>query len=144
MLFNIVIGGLVILGTTVIHASGMMLVLKNLDRTGGPLKRWLKRSPAFHVGEAVLWLFLISLIEVALWASVYLFIGAIESVEKALYFSMVTFTTLGYGDVLLDEEWRLLASFEAANGIIIFGWTTAIIIAIVTQEFFQKETSEND
>ena len=54
---------------------------------------------------------------------------------------MVTFTTLGYGDVLLDEEWRLLASFEAANGIIIFGWTTAIIIAIVQQQYFSKEPS---
>lgn len=141
MLFNIVIGGIVILATTLIHASGMMLVIKNLDRPGGPLKRLLNRSPALHVGEAVLWLFVISLIEVALWASVYLLLGAIESVEEALYFSMVTFTTLGYGDVLLDEEWRLLASFEAANGIIIFGWSTAIIIAIVTREFFENESA---
>jgi len=42
-----------------------------------------------------------------------------------------TFTTLGYGDLTPNESWRLLASFEAANGIIIFGWTTALIVAFV-------------
>ena len=50
---------------------------------------------------------------------------------------MVTFTTLGYGDVLLDENWQLLASFEAANGMIMFGWTTAIIIAVVQRVHFR-------
>jgi hypothetical protein len=44
---------------------------------------------------------------------------------------MVSFTTLGYGDIVLGEGWRLLASFEAANGIILFGWTTALIFAFI-------------
>jgi hypothetical protein len=52
---------------------------------------------------------------------------------------MVTFTTLGYGDVVLDQQWRLLASFEAANGIIMFGWTTAIVMAVVHHVYFSKE-----
>jgi voltage-gated potassium channel Kch len=51
--------------------------------------------------------------------------------ERALYFSIVTYTTLGYGDIVLDENWRLLSSFQAANGIIIFGWTTAVIIVAI-------------
>ena len=55
--------------------------------------------------------------------------------EKTLYFSMVTFTTLGYGEIVLGEQWRLLASFEAANGIIIFGWTTAIVVAAVQRVY---------
>ena len=56
--------------------------------------------------------------------------------EDALYFSMVTFTTVGYGDVILDERWRLLAAFEAANGIIIFGLTTAVVVAVVQSVYF--------
>ncbi|MHC5096111.1 MAG: potassium channel family protein [Planctomycetota bacterium] len=80
-----------------------------------------------------------SLIEVLVWAFVYLWLNAIEGVEQAFYFSMVTFTTLGYGDVVLQERWRLLASFEAANGIILFGWTTAIVMAVVHRVYFQKE-----
>jgi hypothetical protein len=44
---------------------------------------------------------------------------------------MVTFTTLGYGDVVVEGSWRLLASFQAANGIILFGWTTALLVAVI-------------
>jgi len=58
-------------------------------------------------------------------------VGAIEQLESALYFSMVTFTTLGYGDVTLSTDWRLLASFEAANGIMMFGWSTTLVAAFI-------------
>jgi hypothetical protein len=61
----------------------------------------------------------------------HLLVGAFSALEPALYFSTVTFATLGYGDITLNESWRLLASFEAANGIIMFGWTTALIFAVV-------------
>ena len=45
------------------------------------------------------------------------------------------FTTLGYGDVVLSDRWRLLSSLEAANGIIMFGWTTAVVMAVVQRSF---------
>ncbi len=76
-------------------------------------------------------LFLASLLESSLWATVYLAVGAIADLESALYFSTVTFTTLGYGDLTLDTGWRLLSSFQAANGAIMFGWTTALVMALV-------------
>jgi hypothetical protein len=53
---------------------------------------------------------------------------------------MVTFTTLGYGDVVLTGQWRTLASIQAANGVIIFGWTTALIFYFI-QQIYQKESS---
>jgi len=83
-------------------------------------------------------MFLVSVLEVLAWAATYLALNAIQGFEQALYFSTVTFTTLGYGDILLDERWRLLASFEATNGIIMFGWTTAIVVAAV-QRIYRKE-----
>jgi hypothetical protein len=58
-------------------------------------------------------------------------LGAIETLETAVYFSTVTFTTLGFGDITLDEDWRLLSSFEAANGLLMFGWSTALVFAAV-------------
>ena len=62
----------------------------------------------------------------------------ITNFEEALYFSTVTFTTVGYGDIVLDREWRQLASFEAVNGWIIFGWATALIMAVIQRLYFTK------
>jgi voltage-gated potassium channel Kch len=55
----------------------------------------------------------------------------------------VTFTTLGYGDITLDEKWRVLGAFEAANGIIMFGWTTAIIAASAHHLFFDQSSGSD-
>jgi hypothetical protein len=79
----------------------------------------------------VLLMFVAALIEISLWAALYLAVGAIPALEPALYFLTVTFTTLGYGDVVLQESWCLMAAFQAANGTIMFGWTTALIFAFV-------------
>ncbi len=144
MIYNIFIGALMMLVTAVIHAGGMLLVLQHLKKPGGRLKKWLNQWVAFRIGETVVILFIISLLEVFMWALVYLMHGAIEGIEKAMYFSMVTFTTLGYGEITLGEQWRLLSSIEAANGIIIFGWTTAIIIAIVQDLYFDNKFTRTE
>jgi hypothetical protein len=52
---------------------------------------------------------------------------------------MVTYTSLGYGDVVLEKGWRLLGAFEAANGIVMFGWTTALIFFIVQRLYFPQK-----
>ena len=76
-------------------------------------------------------LLLVALAEASLWAATYVALGAISSFEEAIYFSTVTYTTLGFGDLVLDNPWRLLSAIEAANGIIMFGWTTALLVAAV-------------
>ena len=83
----------------------------------------------------VLWLFVATVLEVWAWAMLYLLIGAVGSTEEALYFSTTTFTTLGFGDLTLDEQWRLLSSFEGANGLLMFGWSTALIFAAVQKVY---------
>jgi len=88
-------------------------------------------SSTLKLAVFVLWMFLATIIEVWIWALLYLILGAITTLEKAVYFSTVTFTTLGFGDITLDQEWRLLSSFEAANGLLMFGWTTALVFAAV-------------
>ena len=61
-----------------------------------------------------------------------------------LYFSTVTFTTVGYGDVVLSSEWRQLATFEAINGWVIFGWATALIVAIIQRLYFRFDARRAD
>ena len=136
MITNIVLAMLVMLATTVIHLAGISLVVVLIE---AHFQHWRYRHPFFRaqkIGEVVLLMLLLSFVEIAVWAGVYLITGAVEKIEAALYFSMVTFTTLGYGDVLLDERWRLMAAFEAANGIIIFGLTTAVVVAAVQKVYF--------
>ena len=60
----------------------------------------------------------------------YMALGAFEEMARALYFSTVVFTTLGFGDVVQTPQWQLLSSMEASNGIILFGLSTALLFAI--------------
>ena len=80
-------------------------------------------------------LFLMHAFEIWSWAVLYVWLGEFESFERALYFSTVTFTTLGYGDITLQERWQLLSGIEAVNGIILFGVSTAFLFAIMRKLF---------
>jgi voltage-gated potassium channel Kch len=128
--------------TIIIHALFMV--------GGAKMVKW-RRSHFGDVGnetvKAVLislltvWMFLAIVIEAWLWALLYLFhplISTLPNLETAFYFSMVTFTTLGYGDVVLTGQWRTLSSIQAANGVIIFGWTTALIFYFI-QRIYTEE-----
>lgn len=129
MAHHIFVGSLLILLTTCAHAVGTVVAIRGL--------KWGHRLEHSYTGRVLLisalvvGMFLVSLLEALLWAYAYLRVGAIADVEIALYFSLVTFTTLGYGDITLGADWRMLAAFEAANGIIMFGWTTALVVAYV-------------
>jgi voltage-gated potassium channel Kch len=136
---KILIGAALIVVSTFIHSGCTLVAMWGLEKSAHVRSLWVRVS---HIAALVLLMFLASVVEVALWAATYLQLGAIEGFEKALYFSMVTFTTLGYGEIVLGENWRLLASFEAANGIIMFGWTTALIVAFV--HFFVKHEDSID
>lgn len=144
MLINILIGAFLIIITIVIHAWAMMFALRGIHKDVKGWRLRLMQTRLYWVASIVLVMFLASLLEVLAWAVAYQVLNALKDFEEAVYFSMVTYTTLGYGDILLDQQWRLLGSFEAANGIIIFGWSTAVVMAIVHHVYIQKgETKFN-
>ena len=128
--------------STVIHALFMIganHVIEWRVRRFGPSRGRIKKAVIISV--LTIWMFLAIVIEAWLWALVYLFHSAITVIpdpETAFYFSMVTYTTLGYGDVTLTGQWRTLASIQAANGVIIFGWTTALIFYYI-QKLYKKD-----
>jgi hypothetical protein len=139
MLSNIAIGAILILLTTAIHAGGMSLSLRSIRNHATTAGLRLHLSRVVRVGKVVLIMYVIAIMEVLIWGAAYLASDAIEGFEKAIYFSAVTFTTLGYGDVVLDGSRRLLSSLEAINGIIMFGWSTAIVIAAVQRVYSHEE-----
>lgn len=128
---NILFGCTMIIITTIIH-SAMTRVAIYLNETKSKL--WVtlqKKHIPVWLSLIVLLIFCATIIESVIWTICYLYIGAIGTMEEALYFSLVTFTTLGFGDIILSDNWRLLSSIQAVNGIIIFGWSTAILISTV-------------
>jgi hypothetical protein len=80
---------------------------------------------------AMLFILLTHTIEVWVWAIVLLATGAVDSLEPALYFALVSFTTVGFGDITLTPEWRLLSALIAANGFLLFGWSTAYMVELI-------------
>ena len=71
------------------------------------------------------------LAQMVLWAATFMAAGEFEAFAVAFYHSSVNYTTLGYGDIVMSEHWRLLGPQEAASGTLAFGWSTAAIVTIV-------------
>jgi len=91
-------------------------------------------SPARNVMILVVVLLLVTignLMQVSIWALLFVLLGEFDRIEPALYYSAVNFSTLGYGDIVMSERWRLLGPLEAFNGILMFGVSTALMTATV-------------
>lgn len=134
MLDDLALGTLVISATVIIHTASLI----GLSRALVAFVRWGKLH-AHPVGKSgtmvltVLGLFLALSVEVWLWAGIYLALGVMPSFSDALYFSTVTFSTLGYGDIVLPHEWRILGSLEAVDGFLLIGWSTAYLVSASTR-----------
>ncbi len=133
---QILLGTCIIALTVVVHAVGVIALIRLLRGKVFPKDRHPSLFRMVRVLVfTVLALFFVHTIEIWLWALLYVWLGAFEIMEHALYFSTVTFTTLGYGDITLSPRWRLLSSFEAANGVILFGVSTAFVFALIQRMY---------
>ena len=128
------IGSALLAITIVIHALGASQWVRYLGRKQVVHLPWSgRRAMAILVSSAIV-VVALHAIEIMVWAAAYQLILPAEELatfEEAVYFSFVTFTTLGYGDITLTEGYRLLSGIEALNGIILVGWTTAMIFSVV-------------
>lgn len=129
MLIQIAIGTALLLFNITAAAVAAMVLEGVLSR----VHRWLLREP--HQPKLVillvgvsLWVLGVLTVGVWVWAAAYWQLGVFSSLEEAVYFSLVCYTTLGFGDLLLVQDWRLLAGMEAANGFLNFGLLTALLI----------------
>ena len=129
MLIQLLIGTMLIALTVILQASFFYLAELGLDKFGRRADNQPRHiKSAFFVTAATLWIMLAHSISVWLWAFAFLQIEVFTELEPALYFSVVSLTTLGFGDVLLPTEWRLLSGLCAANGLLIFGLSTAFLV----------------
>lgn len=129
MLYQIALGTGVMLVSILIGALSALLLEVGFSRCHG----WLMREPhrpkmILAVLVASFWVVLTTTAGVWLWAMVYHLLGVFTTLEECLYFSIVCFTTLGFGDVILPHEWRILSGMTATNGFLNFGLMTALMI----------------
>lgn len=133
---QILIGSAMIALTVVIHTAGIVGLIAYLRARGVGIVSHRNYIGMMQVLVLIiLGIFFLHTVEICSWAVLYLWFGEFENLERALYFSTVTFTTLGYGDVTLQERWQLLSGIEAANGIILFGVSTAFVFAVIRRLF---------
>lgn len=136
MITQLLIGCFMIGLTVIIHAVALDRLVSTLEKLGPWAYQNFKRSwktPLMVI--TVLGVFLTHIVQIWIWAILFYDLAPEElpTFESALYFSTSSFTTVGFGDIYLDETWRLLSSFEAANGFILFGWSTAFIFEIISK-----------
>jgi Ca2+/Na+ antiporter len=81
------------------------------------------------------WIILLHLVQIAIWAIFYAWQQALPDLHSAFYFSIVTYTTTGYGDIVLPPEWRLAGGIEALTGILMCGLSTGFFFAILLRLF---------
>lgn len=129
MLLNLTIGVIVISATVVIHTFGLIAVTHVMSWISGRVRPHGSRSRVLAMNTVVIGIFAILTVEVWLWAGIYDALGVFGDFETSLYFSTSSFSTVGYGDVVLTTEWRLLAALESVNGFLLIGWSTAYLVA---------------
>ena len=131
-----------------IHSWGTTTLSRFYIKHGQSLLRLFGRQAGFVV-LCITGVFLLFLhvIQVICWAIVYMKLAEspdITTFQDAVYFSMVTYTTLGYGDITLTGDWRMLSGIQSMNGILLFGWSTALMFAVVQKVWSSDETRRPD
>ncbi len=131
MLLKLLIAWLLMAACVTVHAGGITGALRWVRRASPPQQAlwswtWLLIRSA---GGVVL----LHLVEIAFWAMLYYQTGAMPDLQSAFYFSGVTYTTTGYGDLVLPKDWRLIGGIEALTGILMCGWSTGFFFAVVAR-----------
>src|SRR5271169_446330 len=118
--------------TMAVHATGIAVLLRGWMRS-----RILSPKGVWPITRLLLrmiwWLILLHLAEISIWAIFYLWRGCFPNAGTAFYFSGVTYTTIGYGDVVLPNQWRLLAPIEGLVGVLMCGLSTGYFFVVVSR-----------
>jgi hypothetical protein len=115
------------------HAIGVTLAFRSLQRLQAvPQQLWGWTWIFIRLGG---WMIFVHLVEINLWALFYRWQRAMPDLPSAIYFSAVTYTTTGYGDLVLPEQWRLVGAVEALTGILMCGWSTGFFFAVASRMF---------
>ena len=132
LIHQLALASMMVLVTVLIHLLGLGSLVRLL-RSHHRIWPTGRAPPITLLLGAALGLFAIHTVEIWLYAGLYLALRAAPDFESALYFSTVTYASIGYGDVLVAKSWRILGAIEGATGVIMLGWSTAFLVSLLAQ-----------
>ena len=132
-------GTSIIVLTVIFHVVCLVLLVKLIQRLFGGQHSPSASGSVALLSFAVFGIIAIHTVEAWAWAAIYMAIGEFAEISQALYFSLVTATTLGYGDVTLSPQWQLLGTFESMGGLILFGASTAFLLQLMRRVFLESK-----
>lgn len=114
-----------------IHGAGMVFGIRRLRHAWPRLASDLTLPDMFWLTRVVFGLLLLHLLQIVVWALAYHWSGCFPDFVTSFYYSATSYSTAGYGDVSPPGNWRVLGALEAVTGILMFGWSTGVLFAVV-------------
>ncbi len=130
MIFKILSAWCLVAATVTIHTLGLAIVLGTFFKLASANNSYLKS--AWRLCSFAWWVIVIHMVEIAIWGLFYWWQDCFPDAESAFYFAGVTYTTIGYGDLLLSPGWRMFGPVEGLTGILMCGLSTAAFFAVVS------------
>jgi hypothetical protein len=132
LLAPLAVGSAAVICTILIHALPLSATIAFVRREKklGHLGLSFRKDMGVVI-RTILYAFVAHLIEIALWAALFLICGEFSDLATAYYHSAVNYTSLGYGDIIMSPRWKLLGPLETADGMLLFGVSTAMIFAVI-------------
>ena len=132
MLSALLIGSLALIINMVIQVMAVVVIVRYFVARGATGRLHSRLGTDMYVlGVVIIVLFAGHLMQFATWGTLFLYLGEFKDFQTAFYHSTVNFTSLGYGDLVMSEKWRLLGALEAANGVLMFGLSAGSILSVM-------------
>jgi hypothetical protein len=143
MITPLLLGSLLIVVNMGIQVAAVVFMVRYVmgKTTKGKAKKGFAADTTM-INVVLVVLFVGHLIQFAVWAGLFVYVGEFESFNTAFYHSIVNFSSLGYGDIVMGEEWRLLGALEACNGVLMFGLSGGTILAVMMHLFGRYDYGE--
>jgi hypothetical protein len=135
MLTEISVAAVIVFVCVLLHVGVLMLMAELLFKRRAYIEQAAKLRHSVFIVVLFSGILVLHVSETALWALFYYSRGLFDAFETALYFSLGTYTTIGYGDVVLAHRWRLLGAIEGISGVLLCGISTAFMFAVINGMF---------
>lgn len=137
MIISLLLGSFTVIVTMSIQVVFVVMMIRYLIKTIARDDRIEHHIgfDAFVIGTVMLVLFAGHLAQIVIWGMLFLLLDEFDSFSTAVYHSAVNFSSLGYGDIVMSDRWRILGPLEASNGVLMFGLSTGTILSVMSQLF---------